>query len=185
VNDLQGLQQLIERLDQIATDIAVANSGFQERSSEIKNVREAISELAKTIRVDVTALQTANTAKERLLRAEQTLATTKESAANIQELARQLKDKIASEVRDGLRGLWRLTLGLAAGIVVLLGWMYFRDPVSSRLKQMEEEARTQERMVALTPYVQLNGKGEWIVRIEKGSVFRGADGQQYARLPGK
>ena len=121
MNDLQGLQQVIERLEQIATDIAVANSGFQERSSEIKSVREAIGELGKTIRADVTALQTANTAKEKLLREEQRLATTKDSATNVQELARQLRDKIASEVRDGLRGLWRWTLGLTAGVVLLLG----------------------------------------------------------------
>lgn len=185
MSDLQGLRETVERLEQVATDIAVASSGFQERCSEIKSDHAAISKLATDIRGDVTALQTAHTAKEKLLREEQKLATSKESATNVQGLARQLKDKIASEVRDGQRGLWRLTLGLTAGVVLLLGWMYFRDPVSNRLKQLEEEARTQERMVALTPYVQLNGKGEWIVRIEKGSVFRGADGQQYARLPGK
>ena len=183
MNDLQGLQQVIERLEQIATDIAVANSGFQERSSEIKSVREAIGELGKTIRADVTALQTANAAKEKLLREEQRLATTKDSATNVQELARQLRDKIASEVRDGLRGLWRLTLGLTAGVVLLLGWMYFRDPASTRLQALEKEVRTQERLKALEQYVQPDGKGGWVVQIQRGSVFKGADGQTYGRLP--
>lgn len=185
MKDLQGLQQVIERLEQIATDIAVASSGFQERSSEIKSDHEAISQLETAIRADVTALHTANTAKEKLLREEQKLATTKERATNIQELARQLKDKVASEVCDGLRGLWRLTLGLAVVIVLSLGWTYFNDPLSSRIKKLEQEAREQERMAVLAPYIKPDGKGGWMVRIQKGSVFTGPDGQVYARLPGK
>ena len=185
MNDLEGFHQAIERLDQIAADLAVSHSGLQERSSEIKKDREALSKLTKDLRADVTALQDAFTKRVELLRAEQQAATVKSTAANMQDLGNRLKGVVASEVQDGLRGLWRLTLGLAVGIVLLLGWMYFRDPVSSRLKKLEEEARTQERMAALTPYVKLNGRGEWIVQVEKGSVFRGADGQQYARLPGK
>lgn len=108
-----------------------------------------------------------------------------ESATNVQELVRQLKDKIASEVRDGLRGLWRLTGGLAAVVVLLLGWTYFHDPLSSRIRKLEQEAREQERMAVLMPYVKPDGKGGWMVRIQKGSVFAGPDGQVYARLPGQ
>ena len=181
MNDVQGSLQTIERLEQLVADLAVTDSGLQERSSEIKSDHAALSKVAADIRADITALHNADTLKERQLREEQKLATTKESATNIQELAKRLKAANANEVRDGLRGLWRLTLGLAAGIVLLLGWMYLRDPISSRLKQLEQEAREQERMAVLAPNIKPDGKGGWTVRISTPQQPPGRRGSEVRR----
>ena len=78
-----------------------------------------------------------------------------------------------------------MTGGLAVVIVLSLGWTYFHDPLSSRIKKLEQEAGEHQRMAVLAPYVKQDGKGGWMVRIQKGSVFAGPDGQVYARLPGQ
>ena len=62
---------------------------------------------------------------------------------------------------------------------------YFRNPAASELGKLVEETRRQELLAALTQYLQPDGKGGWVVEIQTGSVFRGANGQSYARLPGK
>ena len=60
--------------------------------------------------------------------------------------------------------------------------------ITARMERWVGQAagtRRQELLAALTQYLQPDGKGGWVVEIQKGSVFRGANGQSYARLPGK
>ena len=178
MSDLQGYRQAVERLDQIAADLAVSHSGLQERSSEIRK-------LATDIRGDLAALHNAYQAKEGLLQTEYEASKAKAVAAKTQEVGATLQGVVKSEVRDGLQSLRKWIGGLAAVVVLFFGWSYFRNPAASELKRLVEETQRQERLAALTRYLQADGKGGWIVEIQKGSVFRGANGQSYARLPGK
>ena len=178
MSDLQGYRQAVERLDQIAADLAVSHSGMQERASEIRK-------LATGMRADLATLHNAYRAKEELLRTEYEASKAKEVAVKTQEVGASLQGVVKREVRDGLQSLRKWIGGLAAVVVLFFGWSYFRNPAASELKRLVEETQRQERLMALTQYVQPDGKGGWIVEIQKGSVFRGVNGQSYARLPGK
>ena len=120
-----------------------------------------------------------------MLRTEYEASKAKAVAAKTEEVGASLEGVVKSEVRDGLQSLQKWVGGLAAVMVLGFAASYFRNPAANELERLVEEARRQERLAALTQYLQPDGKGGWIVEIQKGSVFRGTDGQAYARLPGK
>jgi DNA repair exonuclease SbcCD ATPase subunit len=186
MSELQGFRQALERLDQIVADMAVTDSGLQERSSEIKRDRAALTKLIEDLRGELRRLNSARDQES------------KDAASKmVAEGTRQVRDSLnelkasADEINERLRSntlMWGLRYfagGMGVCTVLLLGWLYFYDPVSSHLRKLEEKMIAQERIMALAPYVQPDAKGGWTVRIQKGSIFVEPDGQVYARLPGK
>ena len=186
MNELQGFRQTLERLDQIAADMAVTDSGLQERSSEIKRDRAALSKVVEDLRDEIRRLNSARDQASKDAAAQMVAEGTQQVRDSLNELkasADEIHERLHS---NALRwGLQYFAGGMGVCTVLLLGWLYFYDPVSSHLRKLEAEMRGQERIMALVPYLQPDGKGGWTVRIQKGSVFTGPDGQVYARLPGK
>ena len=183
MNELQGFQQALERLDQIVADMAVTDSGLQERSSEIKRDRAALSQLVANLQGEIQRLNSTRDRESKDAAAKMVTEGVRDSLNELKASADQINKRLHS---NALRwGLQYFAGGMGVCTVLLLGWLYFYGPVSNHPRKLEAEMRGHERIMALAPYVQLDSKGGWTVRIQKGSVFTGTDGQAYARLPGK